>query len=311
MRRGNMQKKLRLTAFLLMFALTIVFVKPASTQTPLETIFIRPDGTVYPATAPIQQNGNTYTFTENVYAVVKILRSNIVLDGAGYTLWGPYNGGESDLWFVGSGGAKESNSTLQYTTGVDLGDPGVEGIVVKNLNIKNFSIGMYMWTKNNTVMGNSVSQNVIGILLSGSNETITENFIANNQRGLFFGFNNPGDTIPSDIFIYCNAFEGNLIQLNGCECEAYNTTEAIHNWDHGGQGNFWSDYNGTDANHDGIGDTPYTIDVLNQDRYPLMQSPPTSLTRPQVPIVTIIFAIVFVVTAIVIFAVLRRARKII
>jgi parallel beta-helix repeat protein len=162
----------------------------------LETILIRPDGTVYPATAPIQQNGNTYTFTDNVYAAVKILRSNIVLDGAGYTLWGPYNGGESDLAFVGTGGAQNSNGALDYTIGVDLGDPSVEGIVVENLNIKNHSIGMYMWTKNNTVVGNSVSQNVIGILLSGSNETITDNFISNNQRGLFFGFNNPGsDTI--------------------------------------------------------------------------------------------------------------------
>jgi hypothetical protein len=43
-------------------------------------------------------------------------------------------------------------------------------------------------------------------------------------------------------------------------------------WDDGypSGGNYWSDYTGTDANYDGIGDTPYTIDALNQDRYPLM-----------------------------------------
>jgi len=35
-------------------------------------------------------------------------------------------------------------------------------------------------------------------------------------------------------------------------------------------GNYWSDYNGTDANHDGIGDTPYVIDTKNADNYPLM-----------------------------------------
>jgi hypothetical protein len=29
-------------------------------------------------------------------------------------------------------------------------------------------------------------------------------------------------------------------------------------------------YNGTDANHDGIGDTPYVINSNNVDRYPLM-----------------------------------------
>jgi nitrous oxidase accessory protein NosD len=50
-------------------------------------------------------------------------------------------------------------------------------------------------------------------------------------------------------------------------------SEPPHNWDNGTQGNYWSDYNGTDANHDGIGDTPYSIDVLDRDRFPLMQSP--------------------------------------
>jgi nitrous oxidase accessory protein NosD len=41
-------------------------------------------------------------------------------------------------------------------------------------------------------------------------------------------------------------------------------------WDDGALGNYWSDYNGTDANHDIIGDTPYVIDANNIDRYPLM-----------------------------------------
>jgi len=36
-------------------------------------------------------------------------------------------------------------------------------------------------------------------------------------------------------------------------------------------GNYWSDYNGTDDNGDGIGDTPYIIDADNQDKYPLMK----------------------------------------
>ena len=35
-------------------------------------------------------------------------------------------------------------------------------------------------------------------------------------------------------------------------------------------GNYWNDYNGTDNNGDGIGETPYIINEDNQDNYPLM-----------------------------------------
>jgi len=43
-------------------------------------------------------------------------------------------------------------------------------------------------------------------------------------------------------------------------------------WDDGypSGGNYWSDYSGSDANGDGIGDSPYTIDGNNTDNYPLM-----------------------------------------
>lgn len=54
MKALSLRKKLVLVAVFLVLALApTVFVKPASSQTPLPTIFIRPDGTVYPSTAPI------------------------------------------------------------------------------------------------------------------------------------------------------------------------------------------------------------------------------------------------------------------
>ena len=43
-------------------------------------------------------------------------------------------------------------------------------------------------------------------------------------------------------------------------------------WDDGSEGNYWHyHYEGEDWGGDGIGDTPYRIDLLNKDRHPLMK----------------------------------------
>jgi parallel beta-helix repeat protein len=313
MKTLNRTKKMTLAAVFLMLSMSFAtFAVPARSQAPLPTILILSDGSVSPASAPINRAGCTYTFTDNIYSAIKILKSNIVLDGAGYTLSGPYNGRAMDAWVIGEGPDQLANGTLaQYTLGIDLWGADVNGVTVENLNIKNFNIGMYMWTKNNTVTGNSVSDNIVGILLSGSNETVTKNLISDNQRGLFFGFNNPNATIPPDIEIDHNDFENNVVQLNGCQCKDYNTSEPPHSWDDGRQGNFWSDYNGTDANHDGVGDTPYTIDPLNRDRYPLMVSPvKPPVSAAKFPVEAVVFGFsAAVVVAVVAVAYRRRKKK--
>jgi parallel beta-helix repeat protein len=298
--------------FLVLILVPTFLVVSADSQTPLSTVLIRADGSVSPSSAPIVQNGNTYTFTDNLYAAIKIQKSNIILDGTGFTLSGPYNGTAMDVWLIGQGPDQLPNGTLaQYVIGIDLVSPSVEGVTIENLNVKNFSIGMYIWTKNNTITGNGVSDNIVGILLSGSNETVTKNYIANNQRGLFFGFNNIGDIIPSDIVINHNDFENNIVQLNGCECKDYNISEAPHSWDDGRQGNFWSDYNGTDVNNDGVGDTRYVIDVLNQDRYPLMQTPvKIPIPATEIPIELVVLGIsAFVVIVAVVFVYRKRKKS--
>ena len=59
-----------------------------------------------------------------------------------------------------------------------------------------------------------------------------------------------------------------------------------NSWDNGSFGNYWSDYEGLDANSDGIGDSPYYINPNNQDNYPLMSLVSTSkvpLISPNLP----------------------------
>lgn len=259
-----------------------------------QVIYIGPDGNIDPAAAPIQRNGNTYTLTDDVYAPLIVDKDNIVIDGAGYTLFGPYNGTRTDLPFFNQN--EETNGTLaHWSVGIDLTKETIQDLTIKNLNIKNFSIGIWLWTSNNTFIGNAITENILGILLSAPNNTITGNYIADNEDGIFFGANTPGD-LPTFVTLSRNCFLDNLRQLSGCVCAEYNETEDLHTWDDGKIGNYWSDYNGIDSNSDGIGDTAYVIDVLNKDRYPLMQplvSKPTAAQEGKIPVEPIIIAVAF------------------
>lgn len=275
------QKSLPLIVVLLLFAASVSALSLDAKAQSIQTIVIQQDGSISPSSVPIKQDGNMYTFTDDIFATIRVMKSNIIINGAGHTLQGPYNGTHTSVWVIGEGPDQLPEGVLEeYTIGVDLGDKSVTGLTITNLNIKNFSIGTYLWTKNNTLTSNSVCENVVGVLISGSNNTVTDNYIAKNTQGLFFGFNDPSD-IPADVIISHNGFDKNNMQINGCLCDDYPENEPPHAWDNGKIGNYWSDYTGADLDGDGIGDTPYVVDIQNQDRYPLMQNP-TSILTPEV-----------------------------
>ncbi len=253
-----------------------VSIQPIHGQDVLLTARILQDGTVIPASAPIQKVGDQYVFTDNLFGLVVVEKSNIILDGAGYTLQGPYNGTRPDGWMIGQGPPTASDNTSMWTIGVDFSAATKPtNVTVRNLNVHGFYVGMYVWTSENAAEDNAVTGNIIGFLLSGSSNNITDNYVADNEEGIFLGVNGPG-TIPLNIMLSGNSLVDNKVQFSGCTCEEYNLTEAVHTWDNGLRGNFWSDYNGTDQNGDGIGDTPYIVDLRNQDRYPLTQSTATA-----------------------------------
>jgi hypothetical protein len=285
-------KKVATFAILLLFLFMTSVVGLANTEPTLLRIRINSDGSINPDSAPIRRSGDVYTFRDNIYGQIVVDRDNVVIEGAGYALEGNYNGTRTDSWIVGQGPDQGyENTELPWTIGIDLANENRSNLTVKNLNIKNFYIGIYVWTSNNIITNCAVSDNIVGILLSGDSNNIISNYIANNEEGIFFGVNNPGDE-PLNIVLTRNSFIDNDVHFSGCFCEDYNTTEAVHTWDDGKEGNYWCDYKGTDQNGDGVGDVPYVIDVQNKDRYPLMQMAATPPIAPQsLPVEALIIAL--------------------
>jgi parallel beta-helix repeat protein len=118
------------------------------------------------------------------------------------------------------------------------------------------------------VTGNNISQNDGIAVRLGSNNVMTQNYISENELCFNLG--------GSNSRIYRN----NLI--NNTENLIHFREMASHIWDNGEEGNYWSDYSGTDNNGDGIGDSIFIFDENNQDNYPLMK-PLEIETIPEFP----------------------------
>ena len=111
----------------------------------------------------------------------------------------------------------------------------------------------------NTIMRNNISYSGCGTTIYGANGNIISN----------------------------NNYVNNTIQFSANEDYylIWGGTRSINTIDR----NYWSNYNGTNANKDSVGDIPYSIDEYNQDNQPLMnpvqiQPPPFISSRPQVSV---------------------------
>jgi len=204
--------------FLLIAMLALAFnIQPVKAS---GTIYIRADGSVDPPTAPIQRNGDVYTFTANIYDGIVVQRSNIIIDGNGYTLQG---------WGDGFTLAGINNTTIKNTninrfyTGIKLDSSSKNSISGNNIT-NNWGYGILLqYSSNfNSISANNITNNWEGILLDeSSNNSISRNNITNHtDYGIFLVRSSNNDISGNRITannqggIYCGASNFNSMVGN-------------------------------------------------------------------------------------------------
>jgi nitrous oxidase accessory protein len=169
----------------------------------------------------------------------------------------------------------------------------------------------YMYSHQNRLLTNSLTRNTVGATLMFSRQSLVEgnvfsanrrhgmickqldnslikdNLVSGQNRGFFVQQANQnrfeGNTIATnDIGLYLsnsseqNVFVGNAFVRNTTQVwqppfETAQGRKSPNSFTEKGRGNYWSDYNGEDRNHDGVGDSPYhETDVFGYivDRHP-------------------------------------------
>jgi parallel beta-helix repeat protein len=156
--------------------------------------------------------------------------------------------------------------------GILLSSSSDRNLLSRNV-LTNCSTGIcVLKSYNNLLTGNCIVESrYSGIQLeSAKNNIITRNTLAYSKETGVWLYGSYDNAIYHNNFIY-----------NTIQAYSFDYMPPKNIWDDGCEGNYWSDYNGTDTNGNGVGDSPYYIDSGNIDNYPLMSrwdiTPPTTI----------------------------------
>ena len=218
------------------------------------------------------------------------------------------------LWNSNNNTISENTANNNTVFGIRLRYYCNNNTISRNTANNNKDSGISLWnSNNNTISGNTANNNtVFGIRLRYycNNNTISrntannnkdsgiflreicdDNFIlentvnGNNLEGIYlrFGSNNNeiwGNTVSDNNrygIALVESSNNNLVFYNYIFNNSLSGFDRSNNvWDNGTIGNYWSDYDGVDANDNGIGDTPYLIEGTSgsRDNYPIWDDGP-------------------------------------
>lgn len=226
-----------------------------------------------------------------------VATDGVVIDLSGHTIAGPGKGRwtwpepntESvGVWVQGRKGVIIKNGIVKdFSTTLFL--EKVEGARIEGMIASGGLYGIYLdGSRNVKVVGSEAVGNTYGIHLRSSHRNHFKGVNASGNYynspggyGFYLSFSEgtviTGSTIEGNANqgLWLSASKGSLIYRNniiGNNPNALDNTGENHWYDaRTKQGNYWGDYQGRDPDGDGIGDSPYRISGIVEDRYPLMR----------------------------------------
>ena len=233
--------------FVLIVLSGLLTVYSSNAKAQSTNIYISPEGAVV-GTNNIQRNGDLYVLTGNISSGIAVQKSNIILDGAGYTLQG-HGGTGIDL----------TGNLTEYPSLNEIRNVTVENLGIMDFNYSVNAHGSSGNTFFNDYMGNITNDAKGGVLLywNRGENNVTHCTIMGTVAIELSSFN----TITEN-----NLLGGIFLQLCG--------NETIDR-------NYWISYltrypNATEIDSSGIGNTPYAFDTYRevtgilQDNHPLI-----------------------------------------
>jgi parallel beta-helix repeat protein len=189
-----------------------------------------------------------------------------------------------------------SNTTVNNVSGWGLG-LNIKRCVVFNCTVNLTTNWTIIDATDSTIMACSFKNSTgTSLRFYGDNNHIVRNTFRDSQYGLFMTSDTDNNMIHHNNFI------------NHSRTPQASDSSGNNQWDNGSAGNYWDDYNGSDSNGDGIGDTSYEIGGGNaEDRYPLMEAVDETPLE-WIPDVSLFMAVSAVAVISVAFISIRRKR---